>query len=83
MTGRERAIRAMNFEGTDRLPIMANGVSAGFVQRLLGLSEDDYWNNQQESHFETMRRLGQDLHIQFWFPPRERQNWSRADEPDW
>ncbi len=84
MTGRERAIGAMNFERTDRLPIMANGVSAGFVQRLLGVSEDDYWANQQECHFETMRRLGQDFHIQFWFPPRdEKRNWSRSDVPDW
>lgn len=83
MTGRERAIKAMNFELTDRLPIMGNGVSAGFVQRLLGISEDEYWNSQQEWHFQTMRRLGQDFHIQFWFPPRERRNWASAEVSTW
>lgn len=80
MTGRERVIKAMNFEATDRLPIMANGLSAGFIQWFLSISEDEYWDRQQESHFEAMRRLGQDFHIQFWFPPREAQQWVPGNE---
>ena len=81
MTGRERAIKAMNFEATDRLPIMANGISAQFVQWLLGVSEEDYWANQRERHYEAMRRLGQDFHIQMWFPPREKKKkWSSGQE---
>ncbi|MDO8684661.1 MAG: hypothetical protein Q7N50_14440 [Armatimonadota bacterium] len=83
MTGPERSIKGMNFEATDRLPIMMNGVSAPFVQWLLGISEDDYWANQRAYHFETMRRLGQDFHIQLWFPPRERKNWSVGQETQW
>ncbi|MDO8585535.1 MAG: uroporphyrinogen decarboxylase family protein [Armatimonadota bacterium] len=78
MTGRERSIKAMNFEPMDRLPIMANGVTPAFVQRLLGLDEEEYWGTQRTAHFETMRRLGQDFHIQMWFPPRETGVWSQA-----
>ena len=66
----------MNFEPTDRLPIMGNGVSASFVQRLLDISAEEYWAKQRACHFETMRRLGQDFHIQMWFPPRETQKWA-------
>ena len=81
MTGLERAIKAMNFEATDRLPIMANGVSAQFVQWFLGISEENYWADQRTHHYETMRRLGQDFHIQMWFPPREKKKkWSSGRE---
>jgi len=84
MTGRERPVRAMNFEPTDRLPIMANGVTPAVVQRLLGISESEYWDDQQSVHFEAMRRLGQDLHIQMWFPPREPPTkWVSGTEPEW
>ena len=83
MTGRERAIKAMSLEPTDRLPIMANGVTPAFVQRLLGISEDEYWRDQRAPHFETMRRLGQDLHIQMWFPPREQSEWAAGAAPEW
>lgn len=78
MTGRERAIKAMNFEMTDRLPIMANGVTPEFVQWFMDISEEEYWGNQRAIHFEVMRRLGQDLHMQMWFPPKEQGNWSQA-----
>ena len=84
MTGRERAIRAMNFEKTDRLAIMANGVFPGFVQWLLGIGEEDYWNSQQAWHYEAMRQLGQDFHIQMWLPRREpKDKWVDGNNPDW
>ena len=82
MSGRERAIRAMNFEPTDRLPIMANGLgSPGYVQRLTGLSEADYWADQPAAHYRAMNRLGMDFNLQLWFPPRqeESRSWARAE----
>jgi hypothetical protein len=80
LTGRERAIRAMYFEPTDRLPIMGNGVSAQFVQWFLKISEDEYWSNQRACHWETMRKLRMDFHIQMWFPPREQVHWCAGEE---
>lgn len=84
MTARERCIKAMNFEPTDRLPIMCNGVRPPFVSRLLGTTEDQYWDNQAESHYEAMRRLGQDFHIQVgWFPVKVSKNWAQSTAPAW
>jgi len=86
MTGRERAIKAMCFEATDRLPIMANGLgSPRYVQRLVGLSEAEYWADQPAAHFQAMRVLGMDFHIQNWFPPREesQRSWSPGDFSCW
>lgn len=73
----------MSFKATDRLPIMANGVSAEFVQWFLDIAETQYWGRQHEAHFETMRRLGQDFHIQVWFPPRESQEWVHGADNAW
>ena len=86
MTGRERAIKAMSFEPTDRLPIMANGLgSPAYVQRLTGIPADVYWADQPAAHFRAMRVLGMDFHIQNWFPPRaeSQRTWSRADLDRW
>ena len=82
MSGRERTINAMNFEPTDRLPIMRNGLgSHRYVQKLAGLSEADYWADQPAAHYLAMRILGQDFDIQRWFPPRQEEgrSWSRAE----
>jgi len=86
MTGRERAIKAMNFEPTDRLPIMANGLgSPKYVQKLTNISEEDYWADQPAAHFQAMRILGMDFHIQNWFPPREetQRSWTSTQYERW
>jgi len=86
MTGRERAIKAMNFESTDRLPIMANGLgSPKYVQKLTNISEEEYWADQPLAHFNAMRILGMDFHIQNWFPPREEshRSWSLSQLERW
>ena len=73
----------MNFEATDRLPIMANGVSTPFVLTFLNITEEAYWADQPAAHYETMRRLGQDFHIQQWFPPRETAQWAPGADRQW
>lgn len=84
MTGRERALRAMNFEATDRLAIMRNGLgSHKYIQNITGLSEKQYWADQPAAHYQAMRILGQDFDLQKWFPPRQEadRSWSRAETP--
>jgi len=85
MSGRERAIRAMNFEMTDRLPIMANGLgSPEFVMGLVGLTEEEYWSNQPGAHYKASAMLGMDFFIQKWFPPRfKAQQWTADYESRW
>lgn len=85
MTGRERAIKAMNFEATDRLPIMANTLPADAVIRLTGISEDEYWADQMTAHIRSMQMLGMDFHIQVWFPVRDlvEKAWSRSEQDFW
>lgn len=85
MRGRERAIKAMNFEATDRLPIMANTLPANAVIKLLGISEAEYWADQLSAHIKSMQVLGMDFHIQIWFPVRDlvEKTWSRAEQDFW
>jgi len=85
MTGRERAIRAMNFEATDRLPIMANTLPAKFAQEVAGMSEAAYWADQMEAQVRGMRALGMDFYIQKWFPVREegQRHWSAGEAQRW
>ena len=86
MTGRERAIRAMDFEMTDRLPIMANGIwSPKMVMRLAGVTEDEYWANQPSAHYKACGALGMDFFIQKAFPQREESEikWALDENARW
>jgi len=59
MTGRERTLRALNFEPVHRPPI-AGGLlqNAGLLAQLAGV--DDFWAAPRETVFEGFRRLGCD-----------------------
>lgn len=85
MSGRERAIRAMSFERTDRLPIMANVLPPRFVQEITRISEEHYWADQLQSHYESMKAVGMDFHIQNWLPVREEGDrlWSPGQFDRW
>ncbi len=85
MSPRERFLRAMDFEPTDRLPIMMNGLTAGYVQHLTGLSKEDYWADQIKAHAMAFKILGVDFCEQLAFPPREEsdRSWASGEEKDW
>jgi hypothetical protein len=85
MTGRERSIRTMNFEPTDRLPIMANMLPPEFVQKVTHIPEEDYWANQLDAHIQSMKVMGMDFHVQNWFPVREeaQREWSPGQFDRW
>lgn len=59
MTGRERALRALNFEPVDRPPV-AGGLlqNAEFLARMADV--DDFWAAPRQTVFEAFRRLGCD-----------------------
>jgi Uroporphyrinogen decarboxylase (URO-D) len=85
MSGRERAIRTMNFEPVDRLPIMANMLPPWFVQQVTGIPEEEYWRDQLSAHIRSMHVLGMDFHIQNWYPVRKEteRDWSRGELAHW
>jgi hypothetical protein len=85
MTGRERSIKAMNFEPTDRPPIMANILPARFVQKVTNTPEEEYWENQLDAHIRSMKVMGMDFHIQNWFPVRDeaQRHWSPGEFDRW
>jgi hypothetical protein len=85
ISGRERAIKAMNFEMTDRLPIMANGFgSPKFVMNLTGLTEEEYWADQPGAHYKASVMMGMDFFIQKWFPPKvQTTHWTAQYDEQW
>jgi len=60
MTGRERALRALNFEPVDRPPL-AGGLlqNAAFLAEAAGVS--DFWADPRRTAFEAFRALGCDV----------------------
>ncbi|MGQ9682011.1 MAG: uroporphyrinogen decarboxylase family protein [Anaerolineae bacterium] len=85
MSARERVVRAMNFEATDRLPIMMNWLTVRYVLGLTGMSEDQYWADQIGAHARAFKILGIDFCEQLAFPPREEthRSWSRSELERW
>lgn len=59
MTGKERTLRALNFEAADRAP-MAGGLvgNAEFLAEVAGVP--DFWAEPRRTAFEAFRRLGCD-----------------------
>ena len=59
MTGRERTLRALSFEPTDRPPI-AGGLlqNAQFLAEMAGV--DDFWGDPRRNTFEGFRQMGCD-----------------------
>ena len=85
MTGPERTIAAMNFESTDRLPIMMNGLPWRYVADLTGRDEKSYWDDQVAAHAAAFRIIGVDFCEQLAFPGRvlTENTWSRGELEKW
>jgi hypothetical protein len=75
----------MAFEPADRLPVMMNWLTAGYVQQLTGLSPEEYWADQIGAHARAFKILGVDFCEQLAFPPREENQrvWSSAETVNW
>jgi hypothetical protein len=89
MSPRERFLKTMDFEPADRLPIMMNWLTAGYVQELTGLDPEAYWDDQIAAHARAFKLLGVDFCEQLAFPPRaeSQRHWAgggpdRGSEPD-
>lgn len=59
MTGRERALRTLNFEEVDRVPLVGGWLQhSGFMSEITGR---DFWKSPEEVALEAYRRLEVDL----------------------
>jgi hypothetical protein len=77
MTGRQRAIAALNFQPVDRAPIWGGWITkAEFLQRVSGIS---YWDDPWGSIAGTHRRLGVDLLPGEVYGPFSRKEFRSAD----
>jgi len=62
LTGIERTMRALNFEETDRIPIVGGFVRhPEFLAEAAGVSVSMFWENPRKVAIEAFRRLGVDL----------------------
>ncbi|MBM3499439.1 MAG: hypothetical protein FJX74_12295 [Armatimonadetes bacterium] len=62
MTGRERALRALQFQPTDRVPMLGGFIAhAEYLQKMSGL---DPWTDSRRAAIETVRAQGACLIIQ-------------------
>ena len=67
MTGRERALRALNFEPVDRVPMLAG--FAPHPEFLIAASgEADFWDHPAETAVRAYRRLECDMCPQLVLP---------------
>ena len=75
----------MNFEPTDRLPIMYNWLTASYVQSRLGMSAEEYWADQLVAYAKVFKVIGVDFFEQWAFPAREdsEQGWAAGELERW
>ena len=85
MTARERTVKAMLFEPTDRLPIMMNGLPWRYVVEITGIGEKEYWRDQLAAHAAAFRIIGVDFCEQLAFPSRDQAEgaWSSGELERW
>ena len=77
MTGRERAIRALNFQPVDRTPIWGGWITgADFLEYMSGKS---YWDDPWGTIVATHRKLGVDLFPGEVYGPHSREEFRSAD----
>ena len=77
MTGRERALRALQFQPTDRVPMLGGFIAhAEYLQRMSGL---DPWTDPHRAAVETVRAQGACLIIQVVGPKAAEHSTAMAD----
>lgn len=71
MTGKERTLRTINFEATDRLPVVGGFVRhPTFLAAAAGTTVDAFWANPQAVAIKAFRNLGVDVIIGLILPER-------------
>jgi hypothetical protein len=69
MTGRERTLRAINFEATDRTPVVGGFVRhPPFLAGAAGTSVEAFWDDPRSVAIRAFRRLGVDVIIGLILP---------------
>jgi hypothetical protein len=71
MTGLERALRALSFQPTDRVPVVGGFVRhPRFLAQSAGVSVDAFWQAPRETAIQAFRNLGVDVIIALILPDR-------------
>jgi len=72
MTGIERTLRAIEFEQTDRLPVVGGFVRhPPFLAAAAGVSVDEFWRDPQATAIRAFRNLGVDVIIGLILPAKD------------
>ena len=69
LTGIERTMRALNFEETDRIPIVGGFVRhPEFLAEVAGVPLSIFWKNPRKIAIEAFKKLGADLILGLSYP---------------
>jgi len=72
LTGRERTLRALAFDETDRIPVVGGFVRhPAFLAGTAGVAVDEFWTDPQAVAIRAFRNLGADVIIGLILPQRE------------
>lgn len=91
MTGKERTLRAIDFEATDRIPVVGGFVRhPPFLAATAGVSVEEFWRDPRKVAIRAFRNLGADVIIGLILPSRdsatgsqvEHRNACRFDSPE-
>lgn len=75
MTGKERALRALDFEPTDRLPVVGGFIRhPEFIAKAAGVSRDEFWKEPQTTAIRAYRNIGVDAIVGLILPNSEHAN---------
>ena len=59
LSGKERTLRALNFEVTDRLPIVGGRIRhVEFLTEVANITVDQFWENPRHFAIEVADRMG-------------------------
>ena len=72
MTGKERTLLAMNFEPTDRVPVVGGFVRhPPFLAEMAGVSVAEFWKDPRKTAIRAFRSLGVDVIIGLILPSQD------------
>jgi len=82
LTGIERTMRALNFQDTDRIPVVGGLVRRPeFLAEVGGVTVGDFWKNPRKTAIAAFRKLGADLIVGPILPNRDSKTGSEIEIP--
>ncbi|OGV37145.1 MAG: hypothetical protein A2X48_04860 [Lentisphaerae bacterium GWF2_49_21] len=80
MTGKERTLLAINFEPTDRIPVVGGFVRhPQFLAEMAGVSVEEFWTDPRKTAIRAFHSLGVDVIIGLILPNRDSSSGAQHD----